>query len=236
MVLALSSLFKGEVNKLSSNRVLTELDLCFDTCIREWQQTGGMSNKQKEHKKQMPMAAKRAKVAKSRVDKRKQQQRSGKQFRGKKAWKWGAFINFSSRFPFVFCTWMKSPWGCHFCSWQRMLTRNNVYWHVTRMCFDHKFFVIFKDFATSQRLKHTILCVRVNAVNHITSDVIVMFQTDLWTFQTEVKFHHSCVSVSFWRKMIVTKSTTWQVYIGRVVYFSTVYCYFFSIFLSGAAV
>ncbi|KAM1303703.1 hypothetical protein ACFX2F_021480 [Malus domestica] len=49
--------------------------------------TGGMSNKQKEHKKQMPMAAKRAKVAKSRVDKRKQQQRSGKQFRGKKAWK-----------------------------------------------------------------------------------------------------------------------------------------------------
>lgn len=49
--------------------------------------TGGMSNRQKEHKKPMPLAAKRAKVAKSRIDKKKKQQRAGKQFRGKKAWK-----------------------------------------------------------------------------------------------------------------------------------------------------
>uniref|UniRef100_A0A5B7BA91 Protein SDA1 n=1 Tax=Davidia involucrata TaxID=16924 RepID=A0A5B7BA91_DAVIN len=49
--------------------------------------SGGSSNRQKEHKKAMPLAAKRAKVARSRQDKKKKQQRSGKQFRGKKAWK-----------------------------------------------------------------------------------------------------------------------------------------------------
>ncbi|KAA8533240.1 hypothetical protein F0562_033227 [Nyssa sinensis] len=49
--------------------------------------TGGLSNRQKEHKKAMPLAAKRAKVAKSRQEKKKKQQRSGKQFRGRKAWK-----------------------------------------------------------------------------------------------------------------------------------------------------
>lgn len=35
----------------------------------------------------MPLAAKRAKVAKSQLEKKKKQQRSGKQFRGRKAWK-----------------------------------------------------------------------------------------------------------------------------------------------------
>ncbi|XP_068665016.1 uncharacterized protein [Aristolochia californica] len=49
--------------------------------------TGGLSNRQKEHKKAMPLAAKRAKVSRSREQKKKQQKRSGKQFRGKKAWK-----------------------------------------------------------------------------------------------------------------------------------------------------
>eukprot|EP00268_Persea_americana_P062781 TRINITY_DN8080_c0_g1_i2.p1 TRINITY_DN8080_c0_g1~~TRINITY_DN8080_c0_g1_i2.p1 ORF type:complete len:383 (+),score=134.25 TRINITY_DN8080_c0_g1_i2:2372-3520(+) len=49
--------------------------------------TGGLSNRQKEHKKAMPLAAKRAKVTRSRQEKKKQQKRSGKQFRGKKAWK-----------------------------------------------------------------------------------------------------------------------------------------------------
>ncbi|KAM0932771.1 putative SDA1 domain-containing protein [Dioscorea sansibarensis] len=49
--------------------------------------TGGLSNRQKEHKKAMPLAAKRAKVARSRQEKRKKQNRSSKQFRGKKAWK-----------------------------------------------------------------------------------------------------------------------------------------------------
>lgn len=49
--------------------------------------TGGLSNRQKDHKKALPLAAKRAKVAKSRMEKNKRQQRSGKQFRGKKAWK-----------------------------------------------------------------------------------------------------------------------------------------------------
>ncbi|XP_052199464.1 uncharacterized protein LOC127806299 isoform X2 [Diospyros lotus] len=49
--------------------------------------TGGLSNRQKEHKKAMPIAAKRMKVARSRQDKKKKQNRSGKQFRGKKGWK-----------------------------------------------------------------------------------------------------------------------------------------------------
>ncbi|XP_058115565.1 uncharacterized protein LOC131258331 [Magnolia sinica] len=49
--------------------------------------TGGLSNRQKEHKKAMPLAAKRARVARSRQEKKKQQRRGGKQFMGKKAWK-----------------------------------------------------------------------------------------------------------------------------------------------------
>ncbi|KAF3431148.1 hypothetical protein FNV43_RR25878 [Rhamnella rubrinervis] len=56
------------------------------TAVKQ-KKTGGSSNRQKEHKKAMPLAAKRSKVARSRVEKKKQQQRSGKQFRGKKAWK-----------------------------------------------------------------------------------------------------------------------------------------------------
>lgn len=49
--------------------------------------TGGLSNKQKEHKKFMPLAAKKSKVARSQLEKKKKKQRSGKQFRGRKAWK-----------------------------------------------------------------------------------------------------------------------------------------------------
>ncbi|XP_051122772.1 uncharacterized protein LOC127245780 [Andrographis paniculata] len=49
--------------------------------------TGGLSNRQKESKKVMPLAAKRSKRAKSRQEKKKLRQRSGKQFRGRKAWK-----------------------------------------------------------------------------------------------------------------------------------------------------
>ncbi|KAK4791419.1 hypothetical protein SAY86_031832 [Trapa natans] len=48
--------------------------------------TGGLSNRQKEHKKAMPLAAKRARVARSRQEKKKKN-KGGKQFRGKKAWK-----------------------------------------------------------------------------------------------------------------------------------------------------
>ncbi|KAF5443050.1 hypothetical protein F2P56_035643 [Juglans regia] len=56
------------------------------TAVKQ-KKTGGLSNRQKEHKKAMPLAAKKAKVARSRQEKKKKQQRSGKQFRGKKAWK-----------------------------------------------------------------------------------------------------------------------------------------------------
>lgn len=48
---------------------------------------GGKSNRQKERNKVLPIAAKRAKVAKSKQEKKRKQMRSGKQFRGKKAWK-----------------------------------------------------------------------------------------------------------------------------------------------------
>ncbi|OIW14641.1 hypothetical protein TanjilG_32983 [Lupinus angustifolius] len=49
--------------------------------------TGGLSNKQKEHKKKMPLAAKRNKVTRTRIEKKKKNARAGKQFRGRKAWK-----------------------------------------------------------------------------------------------------------------------------------------------------
>ncbi|CAI9093320.1 OLC1v1028793C1 [Oldenlandia corymbosa var. corymbosa] len=49
--------------------------------------TGGLTNKQKEHKKALPRAAKMAKVSRSKQEKKRKQQRSGKQFRGRKAWK-----------------------------------------------------------------------------------------------------------------------------------------------------
>ncbi|KAL4302932.1 hypothetical protein GQ457_10G026270 [Hibiscus cannabinus] len=56
------------------------------TAIKQ-NKTGGLSNRQKEHKKYMPFAAKKAKAQRSRQEKNKKQLRSGKQFRGKKAWK-----------------------------------------------------------------------------------------------------------------------------------------------------
>ncbi|KAK6160301.1 hypothetical protein DH2020_003682 [Rehmannia glutinosa] len=56
------------------------------TAVKQ-KKTGGLSNRQKEHKKAMPLAAKRAKIAKSRQEKKKLSQRSSKQFRGRKAWK-----------------------------------------------------------------------------------------------------------------------------------------------------
>ncbi|GMI70803.1 hypothetical protein like AT1G13160 [Hibiscus trionum] len=56
------------------------------TAIKQ-NKTGGLSNRQKEHKKFMPFAAKKAKAQRSRQEKNKKKLRSGKQFRGKKAWK-----------------------------------------------------------------------------------------------------------------------------------------------------
>ncbi|XP_020973426.1 protein SDA1 homolog isoform X2 [Arachis ipaensis] len=47
--------------------------------------TGGLSNRQKERKKKMPVVAKREKIAKSHLEKKKNNQRAGKQFRGRKA-------------------------------------------------------------------------------------------------------------------------------------------------------
>lgn len=48
---------------------------------------GGLSNRQKEHKKFMPIAAKRGKIARSKEEKKRKKMTSSKQFRGKKAWK-----------------------------------------------------------------------------------------------------------------------------------------------------
>ncbi|RZC68641.1 hypothetical protein C5167_031831 [Papaver somniferum] len=47
--------------------------------------TGGTSNKQKEHKKIMPKVAKRAKIVRSRQERKRLNRNAGKQFRGKKA-------------------------------------------------------------------------------------------------------------------------------------------------------
>ncbi|XP_078175847.1 ARM repeat superfamily protein [Carex rostrata] len=47
----------------------------------------GLSNKQKEHKKVMPSAARNAKASKSRQQRIKKQRHAGKQFTGRKAWK-----------------------------------------------------------------------------------------------------------------------------------------------------
>ncbi|KAL1223936.1 hypothetical protein V5N11_012852 [Cardamine amara subsp. amara] len=49
--------------------------------------TGGSSNKQKEHKKNMPLAAIRSKAGKSKRTKKMKNSLSGSQFRGRKAWK-----------------------------------------------------------------------------------------------------------------------------------------------------
>ncbi|KNA23538.1 hypothetical protein SOVF_024060 [Spinacia oleracea] len=48
---------------------------------------GGLSNRQKEHKKFMPIAAKRGKIARTREEKKRKKNVASKQFRGKKAWK-----------------------------------------------------------------------------------------------------------------------------------------------------
>ncbi|KAK9063467.1 hypothetical protein SSX86_017337 [Deinandra increscens subsp. villosa] len=51
------------------------------------QKTGGLSNRQKEHKKAMPLVAKRSKIARTKLEKKKKQRGADKQFRGRKAWK-----------------------------------------------------------------------------------------------------------------------------------------------------
>ncbi|XP_064950023.1 uncharacterized protein LOC135599157 [Musa acuminata AAA Group] len=56
------------------------------TAVKQ-KKTGGLSSRQKEHKKKMPLSVKRAKVARSRQEKKQRQRRSGKQFQGRKAWK-----------------------------------------------------------------------------------------------------------------------------------------------------
>ncbi|XP_076895970.1 uncharacterized protein LOC143548771 isoform X2 [Bidens hawaiensis] len=49
--------------------------------------TGGLSNRQKEHKKAMPLVAKRSKIARVKRQKKIKQRGADKQFRGRKAWK-----------------------------------------------------------------------------------------------------------------------------------------------------
>lgn len=49
--------------------------------------TGGLSNRQKEHKKAMPLAAKRSKIERSKRQKKMKARGADKQFRGRKAWK-----------------------------------------------------------------------------------------------------------------------------------------------------
>lgn len=54
------------------------------TAVKQ-KKTGGLSNRQKERKKGMPLAAKRSKIARSQIEKKKRT--ASKRFLGKKAWK-----------------------------------------------------------------------------------------------------------------------------------------------------
>ncbi|KAK8971502.1 hypothetical protein KSP40_PGU010317 [Platanthera guangdongensis] len=54
---------------------------------RRMSRTGGLSNRQREHKKVMPLAAKRSRAARTRREKKQLRKHADKQFRGKKAWK-----------------------------------------------------------------------------------------------------------------------------------------------------
>ncbi|XP_023641890.1 protein SDA1 homolog isoform X2 [Capsella rubella] len=56
------------------------------TAIKQ-KKSGGSSNRQKEHKKKMPLAAVRRKAGKSKLAKKIKNSLSGSQFRGRKAWK-----------------------------------------------------------------------------------------------------------------------------------------------------
>ncbi|KAL9288781.1 putative SDA1 domain-containing protein [Arabidopsis thaliana] len=56
------------------------------TAIKQ-KKTGGSSNRQKEHKKNMPLAAVRSKAGKAKRVKKMKNSHSGSQFRGRKAWK-----------------------------------------------------------------------------------------------------------------------------------------------------
>jgi fucose permease len=67
---------------VSSITLLCVLTLTFENRT----QNAGSSNKQKEHKKIMPLAARRHK-AHSRKQRKQKQRRGGKQFTGRKAWK-----------------------------------------------------------------------------------------------------------------------------------------------------
>ncbi|KAK8970783.1 hypothetical protein KSP40_PGU011877 [Platanthera guangdongensis] len=49
--------------------------------------TGGLSNRQREHRKMMPLAAKRSRAARTRREKKQLRKHADKQFRGRKAWK-----------------------------------------------------------------------------------------------------------------------------------------------------
>lgn len=58
-----------------------------DDLCKTKMQVGGSSNKQKEHKKNMPLAAIRSKAGRSKRSKKIKKSNSGTQFRGRKAWK-----------------------------------------------------------------------------------------------------------------------------------------------------
>ncbi|KAJ7543469.1 hypothetical protein O6H91_09G039500 [Diphasiastrum complanatum] len=74
--------------RLASARAGREDRLAYGarTAIKK-KKTGGLSNRQKEKRKGLPLAAKRAKIAARSREQKRSKSRSNKQFRGKKAWK-----------------------------------------------------------------------------------------------------------------------------------------------------
>ena len=88
----------------------------FEFCLHHFVigQTGGLSNRQKERKKNMPTAAKKAKVARTQLEKKKKQQRAGKEFRGRKAWKWLETLIAFLHNVIYYIFWMANILSCQF--------------------------------------------------------------------------------------------------------------------------
>lgn len=74
--------------RIQQRVIITAFDVCLiDDLCKMKMQVGGSSNKQKEHKKNMPLAAIRSKAGRSKRSKKIKKSSSGTQFRGRKAWK-----------------------------------------------------------------------------------------------------------------------------------------------------
>lgn len=109
----------------------------FDDPIIVWNentQTGGSSNRQKEHKKNMPLAAVRSKAGKAKRVKKMKNSHSGSQFRGRKAWKW----NWEQNFFFIYlfsCIMYREIWSRTSSAFDILKRQRN--WYITLNCWSY---------------------------------------------------------------------------------------------------